>query len=103
MPNGTSASEIRFLGIPVKVVWEVIDYAAHERIGVKTVKGPVSVEAQYTFEATNGNQTKVTVQGEADLGDVFGLADPIVERMAQRQWAVSFENLKDVLEAIPAS
>jgi hypothetical protein len=44
-------------------------------------------------------QTKVTVHGEADVGGVFQLAEPMVERMAQRQWEASFENLKDVLEA----
>jgi uncharacterized protein YndB with AHSA1/START domain len=96
--GSTSQSEIRFLGIPLRVTWEVIDYEAPKRIGVKTVEGPVSVEAQYTFEATGGSETKVTVHGEADVGAVFSLADPLIERMAQRQWDASFENLKDVLE-----
>lgn len=96
--GSTSMSEIRFLGVPVKVVWEVIEYEAPQKIGVKTIEGPVSVEAQYTFEATNGDQTKVTVHGEAEVGGIFDLADPLIERMAQRQWDASFENLKDVLE-----
>jgi carbon monoxide dehydrogenase subunit G len=58
----------------------------------------VSVEAKYTFEAVGEGQTKVTVQGEADLVGVFDLAEPLVERIAQRHWENSFENLKDVLE-----
>jgi len=97
--GSTSMSEIRFLGMPVKVVWEVIEYDAPQKIGVKTIEGPVSVEARYTFEPVNGDQTKITVHGEADVGDIFSLADPLVERMAQRQWDASFENLKDVLES----
>ena len=100
-PSGvgsTSMSEIRFLGVPMKVVWEVIAYEPPTKINVKTVKGPVSVESGYKFEAVGKNQTKVTVHGEANVGNVFSVADPLVERMAQRQWEASFENLKDVLE-----
>lgn len=101
-PSGvgsTSMSEIRFLGMPMKVVWEVVEYEPPTKIGVKSIEGPVSVESGYTFEAVGENQTKVSVHGEADVGRVFGLADPLVERMAQRQWDASFENLKDVLES----
>jgi len=96
--GSTSMSEIRFLGVPVEVVWEVVEYEAPTRIGVKSVKGPVSVESGYTFEAVGEKQTKVTVHGVADVGEIFSLADPLIERMAQRQWEASFENLKDVLE-----
>ncbi len=96
--GSTSQSTIRFLGVHMTVEWEVIEYAAPNKIKVKTVKGPVSIEAGYTFEAVAEGQTKVGVHGEADVGGVFSLAEPLVERMAQRQWDASFENLKDVLE-----
>ena len=100
-PSGvgsTSMSEIRFLGVPMEVVWEVVEYEPPSKISVKTIKGPVSVESGYIFEASGENQTKVTVHGEADVGQIFSVADPLIERMAQRQWEASFENLKDVLE-----
>ena len=96
--GSTSQSKIRFLGIPIEVTWEVIGYEPPTKIAVKTIEGPVSIEAGYTFEAVAEGQTKVTVHGEADLVGVFDLAEPLVERMAQRQWEASFENLKDVLE-----
>jgi uncharacterized protein YndB with AHSA1/START domain len=96
--GSTSQSKIRFLGIPFDVTWEVIGYEPPKKIKVKTIEGPVSVEAKYTFEAVGEGQTKVTVQGEADLVGVFDLAEPLVERIAQRHWENSFENLKDVLE-----
>jgi hypothetical protein len=59
----------------------------------------VQIEADYTFEAVAEGKTKVTVRGQADLEGVLDLAEPVVERIGQRQWANSFENLKDVLEA----
>ena len=97
--GSTSQSEIRFLGVAVTVDWEVTGYNPPYMIKVKTIKGPVSIESGYTFEAVAEGQTKVTVHGEADVSGVFSVAEPIVERMAQRQWEASFENLKDVLES----
>ena len=97
--GSTSQSEIRFLGVPITVTWEVTEYEAPKKIGIKTAEGPVSVNAGYTFEEVGEGQTKVNVHGEADVRGVFNIAEPIVERMAQRQWEASFENLKDVLEA----
>ena len=97
--GSTSQSTLRFLGVSVTVDWEVIGYDAPKMIKVKSIKGPVSIEAKYNFETVDGDQTKVTVQGEADVSGLFSMADPIVERMAQRQWEASFENLKDVLES----
>ena len=96
--GSTSQSVIRFLGVSVTVTWEVIEYDPPTKIAVKSIEGPVSIEAGYTFEAVAEGQTKVTVRGEADLVGVFDLAEPLVERIAQRQWESSFENLKDVLE-----
>ena len=96
--GSTSQSEIRFLGIPMTVTWEVTDYEDPNKISVKSIEGPASVKAGYTFETMGESQTKVSVRGEAEIGDAFSVAEPLVERMAQRQWDASFENLKDVLE-----
>jgi carbon monoxide dehydrogenase subunit G len=96
--GSTSQSKIRFLGIPVTVTWKVTGYEAPNKIAVETIEGPVTVEAGYTLESVAADQTKVSVKGEADLQGVWDLAEPLVERVAQRQWKTSFENLKDVLE-----
>lgn len=96
--GSTSQSTMRFLGVEVTVTWEVTEYEPPTKIEVKSIEGPVSIEAEYTFEAITEGQTKVTVEGEADVAGLFSLAEPLVERMAQRQWEASFENLKDVLE-----
>jgi hypothetical protein len=82
----------------MEVTWRVDDYHPPNKIGVKSIEG-VSVEADYTFEAVAEDKTKVTVHGQADLKGVFDLAEPVVERIAQRQWTNSFKNLKDVMEA----
>jgi uncharacterized protein YndB with AHSA1/START domain len=97
--GSTSQSKIRFLGIPVEVTWEVVEYEPPNKIEVKTIEGPVSVEAEYVLEAVGEGRTKLTVSGEADVADVFDLVEPIIERIARRQWDASLENLKDLLES----
>ena len=97
--GATSESEIRFLGAHIHTTWEVTEYEPPKKIRVKTVSGPIPVTAGHTFAATAEGVTKVTVHGEAEVGSFFKLAEPLVERMAQRQWEVSYHNLKDVLEA----
>lgn len=96
--GSTSRMKMRFLGVPVEVTWEVVGYEPPTKIEVKSVEGTVKVEAGYIFEAVSEGQTKVTVHGEADLVGLFDLAEPVVERIARRQWKASLENLKDVLE-----
>jgi uncharacterized protein YndB with AHSA1/START domain len=96
--GSTSRMKIRFLGVPVELTWEVTEYDPPTKIEVKSIEGSVKVEAGYTFEAVSEDQTKVTVHGEADLVGIFDLAEPLVERIALRQWKASFENLKDLLE-----
>ena len=97
--GSTSQSKIRFLGIPIEVTWEVVGYEPPTKIEVKTIEGPVSVEAEYALEAIGEGKTKLTVSGEADVADVFDLVEPIIERIARRQWDASLENLKDLLES----
>ncbi|HZY47176.1 MAG TPA: SRPBCC family protein [Candidatus Bathyarchaeia archaeon] len=97
--GATSETEIRFLGQSIKTTFEVTKYEPPGKIEIKTISGPVDMKAVETFESVAEGQTKVTVRGEAHARGFFKLAEPIVERMAQRQWESSYENLKDVLEA----
>ena len=41
----------------------------------------------------------LTVTGQAEMGGLFKLAEPVVARMTMRQIESDFANLKDVLEA----
>ena len=43
--------------------------------------------------------TRVTEAVEAEIGGFFKLAEPLVVRMAKRQVAADYGNLKDLLES----
>ena len=62
-------------------------------------EGKPNVRCRHHTVGVAEGKTKVTVHGQADLEGALDLAEPVVERIGQRQWANSLENLKDVLEA----
>ena len=97
--GATSTSEIHFLGMRIKTDWEVIEYEPPKHIKVKSTSGPIPITASHSFESTAEGGTMVSLHGEADVGGFFKVGEPIVGRMAQRQWETSYHNLKDVLEA----
>ena len=58
----------------------------------------MSIEQSLTFEPVEGG-TRLTMVGEAETGGFFKLAEPVVNRMMQRQLEGNIANLKDILEA----
>ena len=52
------------------------------------------------LEATDVG-TRLHVEGEAERGGLFRLADALVTRQARRQFRADFERLKELLEAGP--
>lgn len=97
--GATSTSEIHFLGMNITTGWEVTEYDPPNHIKVKSISGPVPIQASHSFETTAEGGTRVKLLGEAEVGGFFRLGEPIVGPMVQRQWETSYLNLKDVLEA----
>jgi uncharacterized protein YndB with AHSA1/START domain len=96
---GTRLVEVRsFLGKRVESELEVTAYEPDRRLDLRTVSGPISFEVSHTLDATPGG-TRLHVEGEAERGGRFRLADALVARQARRQFRADFERLKQLLEA----
>ena len=88
----------RFLGRRIEVVNEVSAFEQNASFAFRTISGPIKSHNTLTFESIEGG-TRVTESIDAELGGFFGLADPLVARMAGRQFATNLGNMKDLLEA----
>ena len=100
-PMGVGATYIdggQLLGRRIEETLVVTAYEPDRKFGVKTTSGPIRGEGEYTFEPVESG-TKVTLIGEAELGGLFKLAKPIVERAIKRQGEGNLAGLKDLLEA----
>ncbi len=96
---GTKINEVRrFLGREMKTTTEVIEYEANKKLAFKSTSGPIPIQGSYNLEPVDGG-TRVTFILEADVGGFFKLAEPIVIRIAKRQFETDYNNLKDLLEA----
>lgn len=89
---------VKLLGRRVENSHVVTIYEPNIKFAFKTTSGPIPSVATESVEAVNGG-TKFTIVAEAEPGGFFKLAEPIVERMLQRQWETNVVNLKDLLEA----
>ncbi len=98
---GTTAREVRkLLGRRIESTYEITEYEPDSKMALKTTSGPIPIEQSASFEAVEEG-TKVTLVGEFEPGGFFKLAEPIVGRVAKRQFEADVANLKELLEAQP--
>jgi hypothetical protein len=90
----------KFLGQHIEALLEVTEYEPDHRSCVKAISGPVRVEACRIVEPIEGG-TRVTETVAGEVGRVFSVAEPVVERAGQRQLETDLAVLKDVLESRP--
>jgi len=103
MGVGTTLRSVsQLMGRRMEGTGEVIGYKANKKMTYKSASGPMSGEYSFTFEPVEGG-TRLSFVGEGETGGflkrLFGLADSIFVRMAQRGMETDFANLKDILEA----
>ncbi len=100
LESGSLSRQVdRFLGRRLETEWEVTelhDYLRQDR----TITGPFDMEVEWRLEPVgDGTQFTMTMTSEAGSGGLFGkLADPVLMRIAKREWQNNLEALKDILE-----
>ncbi len=95
---GTRFAEVRkFLGRRIESTLEVTEHEPDRIFSLKVTSGPVPFEVRHTFEAADGG-TRIRIEGEAEPGGFFKMAEPLVGRQATRTFEHDFATLKDVLE-----
>ena len=96
---GTSGQMVsQFLGRRMESTWEVTEYELNRKATLKSTSGPVPYKQSATVESVDEG-TKATLVAEYEVGGFFKLAEPIVDRMVQRQAETDFAILKDLVEA----
>jgi uncharacterized protein YndB with AHSA1/START domain len=92
---------VKFLGRRFESTAEVTEYEANKKF---TLKGnsPFPLEQTQIFEAVPGG-TRISSVAVAEPGAFFKLAEPILGRIAKKQFQAQNETMKEILEArVPA-
>ena len=94
-------SRAKFLGRKVDSTFEVIEHDNNQRF-VQTTDKPFSFKLSNTFVAEGGG-TKVIAAFEGEPGGFFKVGEPILARIAKKQFQAQLETAKELLEAqVPA-
>ena len=96
--GSTSRSVAKFLGRRIESELEITEFEANRKFAAQSKSGPFPFQASTTFEPADGG-TRVSTTVEAEPGGFFKLAEPLLVKMAKRQFQGDLDNLKDLMEA----
>lgn len=96
--GSTLRQVMRFLGKRIDTRCEVTEYEPGRRLAFTMLADGPNGEHERTFESVDAS-TRVSLRTRGETAGVFKLADPLVQRIGQRQMATDLANLKDLLEA----
>ncbi len=102
MRRGTKVHQVaKFLGRKIELTSEVTEYEPNKKFAAKA-SAPFPLTITNVFEAAGGG-TRVMATAEGEVGGFFKLGEPIVGRIAQKQFQAQLDTLKEILEAqVPA-
>jgi hypothetical protein len=86
-----------FMGRSIQSNFEVTEFESNKSYGFETISGPIQLQTSYSFEAVE-NFTNLTVSTMINPGGFFKLVDPIVKRVAKKQFKENLTTLKELLE-----
>lgn len=87
-----------FMGRRIQSAFEVTEFESNKSYGFKTISGPIELQTSYKLE-TVYRGTNLVVSTQVSPGGFFKLVDPIVARVAKKQFKENLAKLKDLLEA----
>jgi len=86
-----------FMGRRIQSTFEVTEFEANRSYGFETISGSIQLQTSYNFEAID-RSTTVIVSTLINPGGFFKLLDPIVARVAKKQFRENLAKLKELLE-----
>jgi uncharacterized membrane protein len=88
---------VEVLGRRVESEYQLSELEPGRKIAFKSIRGAFPISGVYTFTPA-GDATDVIFHLEGESGGFFKLADPLINRILQRQWDTNLDNTKDILE-----
>ena len=87
----------KMLGRKIESTSEITGWDPPNKYGQKTIGGPVPFEFTITFEP-KGSSTQLTMEGKAEVGGFFKMAEGLVGKQLEKQIETDFNGLKRLLE-----
>ena len=89
----------RFLGRTLVYTYEIADLVPGERLVMRTAEGPFPMETTYTWEALDGDRTRMTLRNQGEPSGFTSVAAPMMAAAMRRANRKDLAKLKALLEA----
>ncbi len=81
----------------IQSTFEVTEYEPNRKYGFKSISGPLQSFTTYTLEIVK-NCTQVTLSMQANVINLVGLSESVLEKKLKRQFKENLAMLKSILE-----
>jgi len=88
-----------FLGRTLSYTYEIKELAGDERLVMTTSQGPFPMETTYTWEALDGDRTRMTLRNQGEPSGFTSVAAPMMAAAMRRANRKDLAKLKALLEA----
>jgi carbon monoxide dehydrogenase subunit G len=100
--GSTIRSEDKFLGRKMESTSEITVWEPPNAYGQKALNSPLPYEFTVNLKP-EGNGTRIIMEGQAELGGFFKIAEGLAGKQMEKQMEADFKNLKKVMEGNSAS
>ena len=88
----------KFLGKPLVYIYEISEYAAEQKMVMKTIVGPFPMETIYTWKSIEGNITRMSLQNKGNPIGLSKLLTPLFSFAIRKANNKDLQRLKQIIE-----
>lgn len=88
----------KFLGKSLVYIYEISEYAAEQKMVMKTIMGPFPMETIYTWKSIDGNITRMSLQNKGNPSGFSKILTPLFKFAIKKANNRDLQRLKQIIE-----
>ncbi|MFN2607502.1 MAG: SRPBCC family protein [Acidimicrobiales bacterium] len=88
----------KFLGRRLEYTYDIIEHVPNERLVMRTAEGPFAMETTYTWTATDGSATRMTLRNRGEPAGFARVMAPLMKPAMRRANRKDLATIKTILE-----